>query len=169
MEAIYYAKSADESGNKTTNQEHLKSVAELAMRFGEALSMPRLAWTAGILHDFGKYSEAFQSVLNGTATNIDHAICSAAFLYGANMTSKHQNYCLVAAVTAAHHSTLRAFFCRKRTKSARTYAIFCGIPRTARHGGKIPPPWEHARFSTDFSAICPPTPHTALPAAHNPG
>ena len=31
------------------------------------------------------------------------------FLYGANMTSKHQNYCLVAAVTAAHHSTLRAF------------------------------------------------------------
>ena len=109
MEANYYAKSADESGNKTTNQEHLKSVAELAMRFGEALSMPRLAWTAGILHDFGKYSEAFQSVLNGTATNIDHAICSAAFLYGANMTSKHQNYCLVAAVTAAHHSTLRAF------------------------------------------------------------
>ena len=55
MEANYYAKSADESGNKTTNQEHLKSVAELAMRFGEALSMPRLAWTAGILHDFGKY------------------------------------------------------------------------------------------------------------------
>ena len=99
MAVIYYAKSADESGNKTTNREHLKSVAELAMQFGEALSMPKLAWTAGILHDFGKYSEAFQRVLNGTSTNIDHAICSAAFLYGVNMTSKHKNYCLVAAVT----------------------------------------------------------------------
>ena len=109
MAVIYYAKSADESGNKTTNREHLKSVAELALRFGEALSMPRLAWTAGILHDFGKYSEAFQSVLNGTATSIDHAICSAAFLYGANMTGKHQAYRLVAAAAAAHHSALRAF------------------------------------------------------------
>lgn len=108
MAVIYYAKSADESGDKTTNREHLKAVAELAMRFGEELGMPRTAWTAGMLHDFGKYSEAFQNVLNGTAANIDHAICSAAFLYGAGLTAKSPAYGLVAAATAAHHSALRA-------------------------------------------------------------
>ena len=108
MAVIYYSKSADESGDKTTNREHLKAVAELAMRFGEELGMPRTAWTAGMLHDFGKYSEAFQNVLNGTAANIDHAICSAAFLYGAGLTAKSPAYGLVAAATAAHHSALRA-------------------------------------------------------------
>lgn len=36
--------------------------------------------------------------------------------------------------------------------------FFAAFPEQLGHGGKIPPPWEHARFSTDFSAICPPTP-----------
>lgn len=107
---IYYAKSADEFGNKVTNREHLGAVAALALRYGEEIGLPKAAWLTGIIHDFGKYSELFQNVLKGTATNVDHAICSAVLLYIARL-SKNEDpaLCLAAAVSAAHHSALRAF------------------------------------------------------------
>ena len=71
---IYYAKSADEHGDRLTNREHLQQVSELACRFGAEVGMPVCGEMAGLLHDFGKYSPAFQKVLGGTASNIDHAV-----------------------------------------------------------------------------------------------
>lgn len=105
---IYYAKSAGEHGDHSTNREHLQQVAELARRFGTEVGMPVCAEMAGQLHDFGKYSQAFQNVLNGTASNIDHAICAAVFLYGCGAFKK-RNYPMVACVTAAHHSFLQPY------------------------------------------------------------
>ena len=108
MDTIYYAKSEDETGNKVTNRGHLQAVSELAEKFGKEINMPNCAMLAGILHDFGKYSRLFQDVLRGTASNIDHAICAAAFLAGTG-PAKSEKYQRVASVIAAHHSVLRAF------------------------------------------------------------
>lgn len=108
MREVYYAKSADECGHQVTNQEHLNAVAELAHRFGTEVGMPKCAKAAGLLHDFGKYSEAFQNVLTGTATSVDHAVCAAAYLYGSGKTAKPA-YRMIAEAAAAHHSALRSF------------------------------------------------------------
>ncbi len=109
MSIVYCAKSADESDGRITNQEHMTAAAQLAQRFGAEVSMPKRARVAGLLHDFGKCSEAFQNVLNGTAANIDHAICAAVFLYCSGITHKFPDYRPVAAAVAAHHSSLRDF------------------------------------------------------------
>ena len=105
----YYAKSAGEGGDRTTNQKHLKDVSALARAFGHEICMPSSAWIAGLLHDFGKYSRTFQDVLRGTAANIDHAIYAAVYLFCAGKARKDPSYRLVAAVTAAHHSVLRSY------------------------------------------------------------
>lgn len=83
-------------------------MAELAHRFGTEVGMPKCAKAAGLLHDFGKYSEAFQNVLTGTATSVDHAVCAAAYLYGSGKTAKPA-YRMIAEAAAAHHSALRSF------------------------------------------------------------
>ena len=105
---VYYAKSAGGDENQTTNQMHLRKVSELARQFGPEIDMPSSAWVAGLLHDFGKYSQAFQNVLRGTATNIDHAICAAVYLFCAGKVQKSP-YRFVATVTAGHHSILRSY------------------------------------------------------------
>ena len=73
---IYYAKSADEFGNKVTNREHLGAVAALALRYGEEIGMPKTAWLTGIIHDFGKYSELFQNVLGLVLKIAEYCIIS---------------------------------------------------------------------------------------------
>lgn len=110
MCTVYYAKSPDKSGHQTTNKMHLEAAAELARTFGTEINMPLTAWISGWLHDFGKYSRSFQNVLNGTASNIDHAICAAVYLYGKILQKRPRPaYEAVAAVTAAHHSALRSY------------------------------------------------------------
>ena len=104
----YYAKSADETGQQETNQQHLSQVAELALQFGKEISLPVTAWLCGMFHDFGKYSALFQKVLDGTAGGIDHAICGAVYLY-ATKAQGREAYRLAVAVIAAHHSTLRSY------------------------------------------------------------
>lgn len=105
---IYYAKSANEYGNRLTNCQHLQHVASLARQFGEEVGMPACGEMSGLLHDFGKYALRFQQVLDGTACNIDHAICAAAFLYGCRIVNR-PSYRMVASVIAAHHSYLQAY------------------------------------------------------------
>ena len=85
---VYYAKSPNEGGNQVTNQIHLREVSALARQFGSEIYMPFSAWIAGLLHDFGKYSQTFQDVLRGTAANIDHAICAAVYLFCAGKARK---------------------------------------------------------------------------------
>lgn len=104
----YFAKSRDENGVQLTNREHLTTVAELAQRFGVEIGMPVCAWISGLLHDFGKYSQAFQNVLDGTASGIDHAVCAAAFLCAA-VCPRSPSYRIVAEVTMAHHSLLQSY------------------------------------------------------------
>lgn len=77
----FYAKSANEFHDKITVKEHLERVGSLSGTFGQEVGMPNAARIAGLFHDFGKYSPAFQGVLAGTIKNVDHAFAGAVMLY----------------------------------------------------------------------------------------
>ena len=73
----YYAKSPQKDGTQETVQNHLYKVKKLAGKYGLVFGAETSASLCGIFHDFGKYSPSFQKVLQGTQTNIDHAISGA--------------------------------------------------------------------------------------------
>ena len=77
----YYAKSANEFHDRIKNSDHLQRVGKLARKFGAEIGKAAAAGIAGDYHDFGKYGESFQGVLDGTHQGIDHAFPSAAYLY----------------------------------------------------------------------------------------
>jgi CRISPR-associated endonuclease/helicase Cas3 len=81
MRDIYYAKSKLKNGYQPTNREHLQAVSNLAGQFAAVFGCQEEGALAGLFHDFGKYSEAFQQVLEGRKKEIDHAICGAVMLY----------------------------------------------------------------------------------------
>ena len=62
--------------------EHLNNVADLARTFARPSGLEEAASLAGLLHDLGKYSAAFQSYLEGQGPSIDHSTAGAALLAG---------------------------------------------------------------------------------------
>lgn len=77
-------------GEKQTVKEHLIEVRNLAERFGEKLGVPHLAGLAGLLHDFGKYSDDFQLYIEEAIANpenppkrgsVDHSTAGGKLLY----------------------------------------------------------------------------------------
>ena len=76
----YFAKSPNAEGHQETVKEHLQAVAALAREYGEPMGLDNAAELEGQVHDFGKYSEAFQDVLRGRRTGVDHAMGGACFL-----------------------------------------------------------------------------------------
>ena len=76
----YFAKSVLPDGTQPSVKQHLEAVSDLAGTFGKELKLEEEARLAGLLHDFGKYSRAFQDVLNGQRDHVDHAFCGAALL-----------------------------------------------------------------------------------------
>jgi CRISPR-associated helicase Cas3/CRISPR-associated endonuclease Cas3-HD len=68
------------SGDKSTWQplkSHLVNVAELASTFASDFNGKEFAYASGILHDIGKYSCEFQSLLNGARIKVDHSTAGA--------------------------------------------------------------------------------------------
>lgn len=100
----YYAKSKNAAGKQPTNKEHLQSVADLAFQYGQPFDCGDAAKLAGLLHDFGKYSDLFQSVLEGRASNVDHAMPGAAFLN--QITRERSAYQPVIEAINGHHDGL---------------------------------------------------------------
>lgn len=76
----YYAKSANACHGSIPNREHLDKVSRLAKQFGKEADLEAEAELAGLLHDFGKYSDRFQQVLSGQASRVDHAVGGAVYL-----------------------------------------------------------------------------------------
>lgn len=78
---IYYAKSKRANGTQPTVAQHIGAVAKLAFEFGEPIGIGEPARLAGLMHDFGKYSYAFQQVLQNQRHYVDHASSSAVMLW----------------------------------------------------------------------------------------
>ena len=64
-------------GQTQTIFEHLHGTASLSKRFARPFNAGEQAELAGLAHDIGKYSEAFQRRLQGEAIRVDHATAGA--------------------------------------------------------------------------------------------
>lgn len=58
-------------------KDHLVNTANLAAGFGRDAGVAELARVAGLMHDIGKYSEAFQRRLEGSRHRVDHSTAGA--------------------------------------------------------------------------------------------
>ncbi len=58
-------------------KDHLTSVAKLAHARAQAFGAADWAHLVGLLHDLGKYSQAFQQRLHGSNERADHATAGA--------------------------------------------------------------------------------------------
>jgi CRISPR-associated endonuclease/helicase Cas3 len=77
---MHYAHSLTGSNDKSQWQElseHLRGVELLAMAFARPFGVERAAGLAGLLHDLGKYTDAFQARLEGSPIKVDHATAGA--------------------------------------------------------------------------------------------
>ncbi|MDD6559973.1 MAG: CRISPR-associated helicase Cas3' [Lactimicrobium massiliense] len=72
-----YIAHINSSGEVQTIKEHCKNVAELSSLFAHSLNLSGLAYTSGLLHDIGKYSDAFQRHIRGDFNRVDHSSAGA--------------------------------------------------------------------------------------------
>lgn len=95
-----YVAHISEDGERVESVEnHLRQVAQLASTFAEDFGAASWAYAAGIAHDIGKFSPAFQRRILHDGPKVDHSTAGAAELskYAAGMLS----YCV-----AGHHGGL---------------------------------------------------------------
>lgn len=59
---------------------HLEGVAKLAAGMARPFALENAAYTAGLFHDLGKYSVAFQSRLEGSGVAVEHSTAGAQVL-----------------------------------------------------------------------------------------
>lgn len=76
MEKVYLAHRSEDQ-RKQTVLEHLNATAELCARFSSAFGAEEQGRLAGLAHDIGKYSDAFQRRINGSDIRVDHATAGA--------------------------------------------------------------------------------------------
>ncbi len=82
--------------------EHLLAVAAKTKGFAESFGAGQIGWIAGLCHDLGKYSDAFQKRLEDQRLRVDHSSAGAALTfqkYGAVGR-------LIAYAVAGHHGGL---------------------------------------------------------------
>lgn len=104
MRECYYARSANEFGEKEPLRCHAQRASELCGDFLKPINYYEIGNILGGLHDFGKASERFAEVLEGKRVHVNHAYPGAAlayFRFGQKKTAR-----TLATVIAAHHSYL---------------------------------------------------------------
>ncbi len=76
---IYIAHSANSCGIIQTMKEHSLGVSKLMRQFALSESLADLYEFCGLIHDMGKYSEAFQKHISGDNNKVKHSIYGAIF------------------------------------------------------------------------------------------
>lgn len=88
-------------------RDHLSKTRALATELGEASGISQLAGIAGLLHDIGKYSQAFQNRLRGSNQTVDHATAGAREILALFPDSPHKEFAeLISYCIAGHHTGL---------------------------------------------------------------
>ncbi len=95
---IYFAHTTLD-GRKQTLYAHLEGTAQLCAQFAAPFGAAEQGRLAGLAHDLGKYSAAFQRRLEGSPEQVDHSTP------GAFMCAKRNQNCAAFCV-AGHHSGL---------------------------------------------------------------
>lgn len=77
MKAAHIKETPDGSYRVQSIQEHCQNVALLAESFASVFGAESIARYTGLLHDIGKYSDAFQRRINGSSEQVDHSTAGA--------------------------------------------------------------------------------------------
>ncbi len=99
-----YAHSLSDAPKQNWHQlsKHLTDVADLAAKHAKKFDAANWAQAAGILHDLGKYSRAFQEKLEGQIRHVDHSTIGAKIA-----VDRYQlKGWLLAYILAGHHAGL---------------------------------------------------------------
>lgn len=99
MRSNTYLAHIAQDGREQTVQVHLTQTAALARQFAQPFGGEEQAELAGLLHDIGKYSDAFQKRLHGDTAKVDHATAG-----GIECMQMHQP--LAAFAVMGHHGGL---------------------------------------------------------------
>lgn len=103
MDYCSFLAHVSDNGNTQALKDHLVNVAKLCSEHAMEQLKP-LAYSIGLFHDIGKYSNAFQQRIRGKNIFIEHATSGAKEvinLYGDNLISYLMAYCI-----AGHHTGL---------------------------------------------------------------
>ncbi len=73
----YIAHYSEDKERSQSVYEHLKGTAEISANFAKAFDAEQQGYLAGIMHDIGKYSDAFQKRINGSSQRVDHSAAGA--------------------------------------------------------------------------------------------
>lgn len=103
---------SEDHSREQTVYEHLTGTAELAKQFAAAFGAEEDGYLLGLLHDIGKYSDAFQRRLDG-GMRVDHSTA------GAKEACAHGVGYLALAI-AGHHGGMPNFGSRADTKNDAT-------------------------------------------------
>lgn len=127
----YFAHISQDQTRRQTVQNHLEGTAKLAAQFAAAFDAEEQGYLAGIAHDIGKFSQAFQRRLQGADIQVDHSTAGA---YECSLLGQP----LASLAIAGHHGGLPDFGSETDYPGKSTY---CGRMNRARQG-----------FSTSFPA-----------------
>lgn len=124
-EIQYIARYRQSDGSPQTLVEHLEGVAALAASFSAKIGLAAVGELMGLLHDFGKYAEAFQSYIESAAGKIepeddeyvdaarmrgkiDHSTAGAQYIWEKKTNSPFGQVAaeIMALCIASHHSGL---------------------------------------------------------------
>jgi len=86
--------------------DHLNNTAHLAAEMGRDAGISELARIAGLTHDLGKYSLAFQRRLDGSKQRVDHATAGAKELWKIFADKQKWQTMILAYAIAGHHGGL---------------------------------------------------------------
>lgn len=106
----YFAHSGRETNQSDWQRldDHALCVARRAAGFATPMGLERAAYLAGLLHDLGKYTQAFQARLSGSKEQVDHSTAGAAHVV--DLAKKASNDWLMAQLIAycilGHHAGL---------------------------------------------------------------
>lgn len=104
--------------------EHLRGVQQIAEQFGEKIGLKHVAGLAGLLHDLGKYTDAFQNYIHQAAFHpersekkrgeVDHSTAGGRLLFSMLHTSENTFYEkllaeIVGNAIISHHSNLQDY------------------------------------------------------------
>ncbi|MBW7883706.1 MAG: CRISPR-associated helicase Cas3' [Caldilineaceae bacterium] len=105
----YYAHSKEGTNEAEWQRlkDHLVASGDLAFALGRDAGVSHLAKVAGLLHDIGKYSQAFQDRLRGSKRLVDHATAGAREVMTLFPDPPHRHFAeLISYCIAGHHSGL---------------------------------------------------------------
>lgn len=156
MMDTYYAKSVLLDGTQPTVKDHLCSVAKMAQKFGKEIGLENEAYIAGMLHDFGKYSDSFQNVLKHKCENIDHAFCGATALC---ISKRKSSYRPIVEAINGHHNGLTEYS-QIETKMETSFSSDIPIEANERKISALASQTQYKRafasFNYDFPDFKPP-------------